>query len=143
VKSAIPSHSQPLAHQVAIPSSLYAARHIEEQLLDVTEAFGYSEECAFAIRLALEEAIVNAHKHGNGGDPSKTITISYDINEQRAIIRVRDEGEGFEPAAVPDPTVSDRISLPTGRGVMLMRAYLDNVVYNQRGNEVQLVKEKY
>ena len=93
----MPSHLQPLAHQVAIPSSLHAARCIEEQLLGVTEGFGYSEECAFAIRLALEEAIVNAHKHGNSGDPSKTITISYDINEQRAIIRVRDEGGGFEP----------------------------------------------
>lgn len=143
MKFAMPSHSQPLAHQVAISSSLHAARTIEEQLLAITEAFGYSDECAFAIRLALEEAIVNAHKHGNGGNPSKTITISYDINEQRAIIRVRDEGKGFEPATIPDPTTPDRISLPTGRGIMLMHAYLDHVAYNQQGNEVQLVKEKY
>jgi len=109
--------------------------------LSITEGFGYSEESAFAIRLALEEAIVNAHKHGNGGDPSKTITISYDINENRAIIRVKDEGKGFEPAMVPDPTAPDRISLPTGRGIMLMQTYLDNVCYNEQGNEVQLVKE--
>ena len=136
------SYSQPLAHQVAIPSNLHAARCIEEQLLGITEGFGYSEESAFAIRLALEEAIVNAHKHGNGGDPSKTITISYDINEHRAIIRVRDEGKGFEPATIPDPTAPDRISLPTGRGIMLMHAYLDDVLYNEQGNEVQLVKEK-
>jgi len=115
---------------------------MEEQLLSITEGLGYSEECAFAIRLALEEAIVNAHKHGNGGDPSKKIIISYDINDQRAIIRVRDEGAGFEPAAIPDPTAPDRISLPTGRGIMLMRAYLDHVRYNKQGNEVQLVKEK-
>ncbi|MBP7937402.1 MAG: ATP-binding protein [Phycisphaerae bacterium] len=132
---------QSLARQVVICSDLHAARDVEEEVLRVTRALGYSHECSFAIRLALEEAIVNAHKHGHRGDTTKRITISYDIDSQRAVVRVRDEGPGFDPAAVPDPTNPDRIALPCGRGIMLMRAYLDAVTFNDRGNEVQLVKE--
>ena len=103
---------------------------------------GYSPECAFAVRLALEEAVVNAHKHGNRSDRTKHIIVSYDVKPDRLTVRVRDEGPGFDPRLVPDPTSPDRISLPNGRGLMLMRAYLDDVCYNEQGNEVQLVKER-
>lgn len=133
---------QPLAHHVVITSDLHAARDVEEQVLRLAESLGYSRQCAFAIRLSLEEAIVNAHRHGNRCDPQKKITISYQIDGKRAVIRIRDEGPGFDPASVPDPTCPDRICLPNGRGLMLMRCYLDEVAYNKQGNEVQLVKEK-
>lgn len=131
-----------LANQITIPSDLSAARDVEENLLQHAQQLGYSPECVFAFRLALEEAIVNAHKHGHGGDPAKKITISYDINDQRAIVRVRDQGPGFDPCAIPDPTIPDRIPLPSGRGIMLMKHYLDALAYNEQGNEVELVKEK-
>jgi len=133
---------RPLPHQVVIPSDLQAARQVEEHLLSLVQKAGYSQECAFAIRLALEEALVNAHKHGNRGNHEKTITISYAINEHQVIFRVRDQGPGFEPFRVPDPTSPDRLSLPTGRGIMLMRSYLDELAYNDQGNEVQLIKER-
>lgn len=131
-----------LPHQAVIPSNLCAAREIEEEILRQAEALGFSKECGFAIRLALEEAMVNAHKHGNKSDPNKKIFISYGVNAQRVIVRVRDEGPGFNPQCLPDCTAPDRISLPNGRGIMLMHAYLDQVCFNQCGNEVQLVKEK-
>lgn len=133
---------QQLPHRVVITSDLQAARAIEEEVLRLAESFGYSQQCAFAIRLSLEEAIVNAHRHGNCCNPDKKITISYQIDPQRAIIRVRDEGKGFDPGSVPDPTCPERICLPNGRGLMLMRCYLDEVAYNPKGNEVQLVKER-
>lgn len=133
---------QPLANRVVITSDLHAARDVEEQVLRLAESLGYSRQCAFAIRLSLEEAIVNAHRHGNRSDPKKKITISYQIDSKRAIIRIRDDGPGFDPASVPDPTCPERICLPNGRGLMLMRCYLDEVAYNKQGNEVQLVKEK-
>jgi serine/threonine-protein kinase RsbW len=133
---------QPLPHQVVISSDLQAARGVEDLILQEAENLGYSPECAFAIRLALEEAVVNAHKHGNRADPTKRITVSYDVRPNRIVVRVRDEGPGFDPYLVPDPTAPDRISLPNGRGLMLMRAYLDDVCYNETGNEVQLVKER-
>jgi len=131
-----------LPNKTVIPSNLHSARDVEEEIITKAEMFGYTEETAFAIRLALEEAIVNAHKHGNGSDSNKQITVSYDINPDRMVIRVRDEGRGFDPTTVPDPTEPNRIPLPYGRGIMLMRAYLDEVSFNERGNEVQLVKEK-
>jgi serine/threonine-protein kinase RsbW len=133
---------QALPNRVVITSDLHAARDVEEQVLRLAESFGYSSQCAFAIRLSLEEAIVNAHRHGNRCDPHKKITISYDIDRRRAIIRIRDEGPGFDPASVPDPTCPERICLPNGRGIMLMRSYLNEVTYNRQGNEVQLVKER-
>ena len=127
---------------MVIPSELHAAREIEETIVAEVEKFGYPEESAFALRLALEEAIVNAHKHGNGSDPNKQIVVSYEVNPHRLVIRVRDQGKGFDPSVIPDPTQPNRISLPYGRGIMLMRAYLDEVSYNQQGNEVQLIKER-
>lgn len=138
----MPFDPRPLPHQIVIQSDLNAAREIEERILEQIESLGYSPECGFAIRLAMEEAMVNAHKHGNRGDASKTITISYDVNPQRVIVRVRDQGQGFDPALIPDPTGPERISLPNGRGIMLMHAYLDHVAYNEHGNEVELIKEK-
>jgi len=136
------STAQPFPHTVVIASDLAAAREVEEQILKETERMGYSKECGFAIRLALEEAIVNAHRHGNQGDPSKTLTISYSVDSQRMVVRIRDEGPGFDPEHIPDPTQPDRIALPNGRGIMLMRAYLDEIHFNTRGNEVTLIKER-
>ncbi len=131
-----------LPNRIVIASDLRAARQVEERILSQTEALGYSPECNFAIRLALEEAIVNAHRHGNRGDASRSITISYSITRERAVIRVMDEGAGFDPSQIPDPTEPGRIALPNGRGLMLMRSYLDAVRYNECGNEVELVKER-
>ena len=133
---------RPLQHQFVIASDLRKARQIEDQILDHTQELGYSPECMFAIRLALEEAIVNAHVHGNCSDPTKHITISYEADDRQLTVRVRDDGEGFNPGVIPDPRQPDRISMPFGRGLMLMNAYLDEVCYNQTGNEVQLRKEK-
>lgn len=131
-----------LPQQVTIPSDLRAAREVEEQILNEAGSLGYSDECNFAIRLALEEAIVNAHRHGNGGDSTKKIHISYQVDEKRVVVRVRDEGAGFNPDDIPDPTSPDRISLPNGRGLMLMNCYVDEVSFSEQGNEVQLIKEK-
>ena len=138
----MPFDSHPLPERLVIPSDLQAARAVEEEILVKALAQGYSEECTFALRLALEEAIVNAHKHGNRCDARKHITVSYQVGPERLVIRIRDDGPGFDPQAIPDPTAPERISLPNGRGIMLMKAYLDDVQYNREGNEVQLVKEK-
>lgn len=133
---------RPLPHQEVIASDLHAARRIQEEILARAQALGYSEKCVFGIRLALEEAMVNAHKHGNRGDSSKHITVSYEVNRKRVIVRIRDEGPGFNPDKLPDPTSCERITLPNGRGVMLMRSFVDEVCFSETGNEVQLVKRR-
>lgn len=102
--------------------------------------FGSDE--LFGIKLALEEALTNAVRHGNQRDPTKTITVRYSITPERAIVIVRDEGPGFEPKDIPDPTTDDRLSVPSGRGIMLMRAYMDEVEYRDEGREVYFMKRR-
>lgn len=128
--------------ELVIQSDLDAARAAEDEVLREVERFGFRQEVAFAIRLALEEAITNAVKHGNRGDRSKRVRISYHVDNDKAEIRVADDGEGFDPAGIPDPTAPSRLALPNGRGIMLMRAYMDEVSYNGTGNEIRLLKRK-
>ena len=127
-------------HVVEIVSTLQAAKTPEQAILRDVEGCGYCEDATFAIKLALEEAMTNAVKHGNGNDPTKRIVVRYSVTPERAVILVRDQGPGFEPAAVPDPTHPDRLPLPSGRGIMLMRAYMTEVYYRAGGAEVCLIK---
>jgi len=119
-----------------------AARGLAEEVLGCAEAQGYGPEVCFAIRLALEEALSNAIRHGNRFDANKKITVSSCVGAEQTAITVADEGEGFDPGAVPDPTADENLEKPCGRGIMLMRAYMDEVIYNEAGNEVRLVKHR-
>jgi len=115
---------------------------VESEVLERVRQMGYDETARFAVRLALEEAINNAIKHGNRGDPAKAVEIVCSVTPERAEITVRDQGEGFDPASVPDPTAEENLQKPCGRGIMLMRAYMDEVRYNAKGNAVTLLKRK-
>ena len=103
---------------------------------------GSGEEAIFAIKLTLEEAVTNSIKHGNKCDPNKKVTVRYFVDERQVVVFVRDEGPGFNPEAVPDPTSPDRLSLPNGRGILLMRAYMDGVEYRENGREICFLKRK-
>lgn len=125
---------------VVIPSDLKAAREVASEILVEVERSGYRDCSAFAIRLALEEGLNNAIRHGNGYDPDKSVEITYDVNPRRVTIAITDEGPGFKPGRVPDPTADENLQKPSGRGIMLIRAYMDEVGYNERGNQLRLVK---
>ena len=110
-------------------------REIAEALAHNT----YTEFAQFAIRLCMEEAIVNAFRHGNRGAPGKVVQFRCDINHERAEFEVRDEGEGFDPSGVPDPTADENLEIPSGRGLMLMRAYMSEVEHVPPGNPLRMV----
>ena len=95
-------------------------------------ATAYSEHDIFAIKLALEEALVNAIKHGNQMDPDKRVLVGYQVTPQRFEIRITDEGQGFNPEDVPDPTAEENIERPCGRGLLLMRGFMTEVDYQAR-----------
>ena len=126
--------------RMVIPSSLDACRKVEDQLLGEVLGHGFSEAATFAIRLALEEGLNNAIRHGNAYDASKTVEVCYEVDHHRAAITITDQGRGFDPGAVPDPTADENIEKPCGRGIMLMRAFMDEVSFSERGNQVHLVK---
>ena len=128
------------AQSLTIASELTAARQVEQHLISRLRAQSCPQEVLFAIRLALEEALSNAIKHGNGLDPAKTVTVKFTVSADELKIVITDQGRGFNPEGVPDPTTDEHLEEPNGRGIMLMRAYMDEVNYNPRGNEVRMVK---
>ncbi len=123
-----------------ISSELSSARQVEQRLIGELRRYDYPDDCLFAVRLAVEEALANAIKHGNRLDPEKTVTVRFSIEPEKVQLIVTDQGMGFDPAAVPDPTTDEHLEDPSGRGITLMHAYMDEVVYNSRGNEVRMLK---
>lgn len=138
----IPLDQDPNATTLVVPSELQAAKELERTVLDDLDTHGFPETCAFAIKLALEEAFTNAIRHGNQNDPSKHITLQYRVTPREAEIWVADDGPGFSPATVPDPTLDENLNKPNGRGIMLMRAYMDELDFNETGSQVRLLKRK-
>ncbi|MBI4716264.1 MAG: ATP-binding protein [Planctomycetes bacterium] len=114
----------------------------KETIVDLLRQHAYSEQAAFGVKLALEEALTNAVKHGNRNDPAKHVTIRFAVSDEKAVIMVRDEGPGFAPDQVPDCTSPDRLPLPNGRGIMLIRAYMDEVCFRDNGREVCMMKRR-
>ena len=93
------------------------------------------------IEIALHEALANAVLHGNGNDPSKRVLVRVYLDPNRGLmVAVRDEGPGFDPGKVPDPRDDDRLHLPHGRGIFLMRELMDHVAHRKGGREVVLYK---
>lgn len=127
---------------ITIPSDPSAGQEVHERVVGLMERLEYSAREVFGMRLALEEAVVNAMKHGNGLDPSKSVHIQCEINTERVRVVIRDEGEGFLPDEVPDPTDDDNLEKPSGRGLMLMRAFMSVIEYNETGNQVTLEKRR-
>ncbi len=129
--------------EITVPNDLTAAKETERRILNEANTCGYSESDTFAVKLALEEALTNAFRHGNKCDPSKRIVIRYKVTDERIVIEVCDEGNGFSLSNVPDPTLPQYINRPHGRGIMLMKAYLDEVTFSgseQEQSWVRLVK---
>jgi len=115
---------------------------VQEEILAHIGEFNYDDADQFAIRLAVEEALVNAIKHGNGSDPTKKIRIEYRVTPDEFCIKIEDEGPGFDPNSVPDPTSPEFLERPSGRGLMLMRYYMSEVSFNDRGNCVIMIKRR-
>jgi serine/threonine-protein kinase RsbW len=128
------------AHHVVIPSDTAEARRVQEHIEQLLLASPCEPKDLFSIKLALEEAMVNAIKHGNQYDRNKKVEIAYQVTSERFVIRITDEGGGFDPADVPDPTAVENLERPCGRGLMLMKHYMSEVDYNERGNSVQMAK---
>jgi serine/threonine-protein kinase RsbW len=103
---------------------------------------GYGERDRFAVRLSFEEAITNALKHGNRGDPGKRVSVQWQVEDEQVLAAVEDQGAGFDPDRLPDPFAPENLEKPSGRGVLLMRYYLSWVRYNERGNRVTLCKQR-
>jgi serine/threonine-protein kinase RsbW len=129
-----------LTLDVTIPSDLAEARRVQTDIELALQQIRFAEHDIFAIKLALEEALVNAIKHGNQMDRSKKVHVACRAHADRFEVQITDEGPGFDPQDVPDPTAPENLERPCGRGLLLMRYYMTEVVYHDRGRAVRMSK---
>jgi serine/threonine-protein kinase RsbW len=126
--------------EITIASDLTEARHVQAVVEAALRAGRYCDHDIFAIKLALEEALVNAIKHGNQLDRAKLVRVAFRVTVDRFDIRIADEGPGFDPDEVPDPTAPENLERPCGRGLLLMRHYMTEVTYTDCGRAVCMAK---
>ena len=134
--------AKPKIKKLSVPSTLTDVLKVQQQIIADAAAQGFGDHARFAIRLALDEALSNAVNHGNKGDSSKKVHVEYSVSDDEVVVSITDDGPGFNPSAVPDPTLDENLERPHGRGVMLMRAYMTDVSFNPKGNCVTLVKKR-
>lgn len=115
---------------------------LQHRLSQALAKFGYSEQACFGMRLALEEAVMNGFLHGNRQDPTKFVEVKWVVTPEVATFHVIDQGEGFDPDAVPDPTLDENLEIPSGRGIMLIRAYMTEAHFETPGNHLVMTYRK-
>jgi serine/threonine-protein kinase RsbW len=125
-----------------IPSVIDLMHSVLEYLLKRVEKLGIVNPEQSNLFVALDEAFVNAVKHGNKFDATKNIRIVADVTPKEARFTIEDEGEGFDVTAIPDPTDTENLFKSSGRGVMFMYNIMDEVVYNEKGNRITMVKKR-
>lgn len=123
-----------------LPSDVRSIEHVVEYVVRRCQACEtHAHRLRLNFRVGLTEALANAMLYGNAHDPSKRVRVEVTLTRGAIRARVIDEGLGFDPCAIPDPTRPENLLKPGGRGLFLMRQLLDEVTYNDRGNEVTLV----
>ena len=132
----------PINVSIVVKSRPSAVVEVCEQVLSKLESYGFDKDDIFAVHLALEEAFLNAVKHGNKMDSSKDVKLEYSVDFDKVEISLTDEGDGFEPASVADPRYGEDLYKPGGRGLLLMNSYMDVVKFNERGNSLYMVRYK-
>jgi serine/threonine-protein kinase RsbW len=135
-------HELRFDNEIAIPSDTAEAQRVQDRILEELCQCQFTEREIFGIKLAIEEALVNAIKHGNQLDKNKKVWIAYGIRDDVFCIRIRDEGKGFDPDDVPDPTFDENLERPCGRGLLLMRHYMNEVTFLHQGTCVCMWKRR-
>lgn len=119
-----------------IPSVAGAGGRLLEEILEQLDKHHWIQRDIFSVHLAMEEALANAIRHGNRFDVNKQVNVACYISPGILRVEIIDEGEGFDPSEIPDPTDPANMIAPDGRGVMLMRHFMSLVEYNDIGNRV-------
>jgi len=121
------------SHIEAVANAAAAATHF-------AQSCGVGEQTAFGIETAVREAVTNAVVHGNKEDEGKTVEVIFNCLEHRVEIEVKDQGEGFDPNGIPDPTTAENILKTSGRGIFLMRAFMDDINWSPRSEGGTIVR---
>ena len=110
----------------------------------LADQVGFDSDSSHWMSVAIRESVTNAVRHGNKMDPSKRVTVRFEINGPEFLIYVEDQGGGFDPEKLPDPLAEENLLRANGRGIFFMKSFMDEVVYNfpaDRGTQVKMVKK--
>jgi serine/threonine-protein kinase RsbW len=111
--------------EVTLDTALESVDLAEDIVQRVAEAAGFAEEDIHKFAMAVREGVINAYNYGNRRDPQKKITITVEFEPDKMIVRILDEGYGFELTEIPDPLAEENLLRTSGRGLFLMRAFMD------------------
>ncbi len=127
-----------------LPSVLASVGVVEEAAEEFARQSGFDDDTAGQVAMVAREACVNAVLHGNGSDPSRHVTATMERHGEWMQITIGDEGSGFDAGAVQDPLAPENLLRSSGRGIFLMRSYMDEVHFRQSasGQETVLVKRR-
>ena len=125
-----------------LDSTLESVNQAEETALQFAAKQGFSEDEGQRISMAVREAMVNAVLHGNQYDPGKKVRVSFENSNKSLVIRIADEGSGLDPDSIPDPLAPENLLKTSGRGIFLVRAFMDEVKFRnlEPGTEITLIK---
>lgn len=125
-----------------LDSSLDSVNKVEEEAEQLAHKSGLDEDQTFQITMAVREAAVNAVLHGNAYSPEKKITASFENTGSSLVIRISDQGNGLDPATLPDPLAPENLLSGSGRGIFIIRSFMDEVHFKllHPGTELTLIK---
>jgi len=127
-------------YTLQLESRLESIVEMEKFVDDLKDELAIPEEIYANITTCMNECVINSIVHGNKQDPSKKVYINVESDPGKKIVfTVKDEGEGFDYTLIPDPTLPENIELFSGRGVYIIQHLADRVVFNQEGNEIELL----
>ena len=132
--------------KLSIASEIRLVDLVHEASHTMAELAGFEEDEALNVALAVREAVINAITHGNQRDPRRMVGMTLTANGSGITVRIRDEGDGFDPTQTKDPTAGDNLLRTSGRGLLLIRAFVDEVKFRRRkgrGMEITLVKKNH
>jgi serine/threonine-protein kinase RsbW len=125
-----------------LDSSIESVERLEQTAEEVARKAGVDEDEVFRISMAVREAAVNAVLHGNRYSPEKRIFASFETTSEELVIRIADQGEGLDPNSLPDPLAPENLLRSSGRGIFLIRSFMDEIKFRQLhpGTELTLIK---
>jgi serine/threonine-protein kinase RsbW len=126
---------------MTIPSDDAAGHLAKEMILKAVAANGFNHQSAWAVNLALDEALTNAIKHGNHHDPKKSVHIEWTVTPRHIEIIIEDQGTGFDRHCVPDPRRQENLEKCSGRGIFLIESYMNQVEWSNGGRRLRMVRK--
>ncbi len=125
-----------------LDSSLDSVNQVEQTAEQVAQKAGLDEDEVYRVAMATREAAVNAVLHGNDFSVDKHITVSFENTGSSLVIKVADQGKGLDPATLPDPLAPENLMRGSGRGILIIRSFMDELHFRQLdpGTELTLVK---